>query len=164
MDLIETLKELLNFVASQASDFIEIVRLKLRIIGFSNKRSGLFTRLGELTYNAIAQNRPVSEDEEIKRLMEEARLAGDEISAAEEAINNKKEESLGARENFRTKWRAEHGGSEKAAPGGEKPGETGDAPTGETSSAASGAVTMSTEGEKESAAGDVAGTDAPPVQ
>jgi len=106
MDIFEITKETINLVYHQIYDFVEVVRLKLRIIGFSNKRSGLFTKLGEMTYKAIRGNRPIAEDPEIKRVVEEILLAEGEIADAEVSIEKRKEKALEDRERFRKKIHA----------------------------------------------------------
>ncbi|MGK7345625.1 MAG: hypothetical protein ACNS63_07435 [Candidatus Nitrospinota bacterium M3_3B_026] len=113
MSFLEVLKDTLRAAWRQTSHFIEIMRLKLRIIGFSNKRNGLLTKLGEAVYRNIAEGKPAWEDEKVKRLVEETRSAGDEISKAEEAIDQRKAEARREREEYRQKLRSAR--REKAA-------------------------------------------------
>lgn len=101
MSFFEILKETLMTAWRQVSHFIEIMRLKLRIIGFSNKRSGLLTKLGEAVYKNIAEGKPAWEDEKVKKLVEETRFAGEEISRAEEAIDRRKTQARSERDEYR---------------------------------------------------------------
>lgn len=70
----------------QAGDFVEIVRLKLRIIGFSNKQDGLYGLLGEALYRKIASGELTCDESPLSGLVEDIRTCAVEIHAAEEAI------------------------------------------------------------------------------
>ncbi len=68
------------------TDTVEVIRLKLRIIGFSNKLTGLYARLGEAAFGAVECDAPFTENEIAQRLMADIREAQREIKAAEEGI------------------------------------------------------------------------------
>lgn len=76
----------LRLVVRYAKETVEIIRLKLRIIGFSNKLTGLFARLGEATLASVEKGRPLEENETAQRLMNDIRDAQREIKEAEEGI------------------------------------------------------------------------------
>jgi len=63
MNLSDEITEAGNFLGRQAGGFVDILKLKLKIIGFSNKRSNIFTRLGELSYKAQTEGRSLESDE-----------------------------------------------------------------------------------------------------
>ena len=79
--------DFVKVVTEQAKSYTEIVRLKLRIIGFSNKRSGLFTRLGEMVYRSRGERDEVTPGSDTLRIIGEIENAEREIVDAEEAIN-----------------------------------------------------------------------------
>ena len=84
--------DFVSVIIKQAKGYIEIVRLKLRIIGFSNKRSGLFTRLGEMVYHVRGEREDVTPGADTMRIIGEIENAEREIVDAEEAINKCKVE------------------------------------------------------------------------
>lgn len=100
MDLNKDLKGMTGLAGRQAVGFVEVVKLKLRIIGFSNKKSGLLTRLGELALKSVDESKSLSDDDDAMKLVDEIREANNEITAAEEAINNRKEVDHKDREEF----------------------------------------------------------------
>lgn len=67
-------------------DTVEVVRLKLRIIGFSNKLTGLYARLGEKAFSAHEAGGAFADEEAAQRLMADIREARREIKEAEEGI------------------------------------------------------------------------------
>ncbi|MBF0292023.1 MAG: hypothetical protein HQK86_07675 [Nitrospinae bacterium] len=91
MSLINELDEVFRFGLRQFTGFLEILKLKIRIIGFSNKRSGVLTKLGEMTHKAVVEGRLDPGDDVIRKFSSEARTAELEISSAEESINAKRE-------------------------------------------------------------------------
>lgn len=91
MSLINELDEVFRFGLRQSTGFLEILKLKIRIIGFSNKRSGVLTKLGEITHKAVVEGRLDTGDDVIRKFSSEARTAELEISSAEESINAKRE-------------------------------------------------------------------------
>lgn len=90
MSLIGELNEISRFFLRQSAGFLEILKLKIRIIGFSNKRSGVLTKLGEITHKAVIEGKLNPGDDAILKFSEEARAAEVEISSAEEGINSKR--------------------------------------------------------------------------
>ena len=84
--------DFVKVVPKQAKGYVEIVRLKLRIIGFSNKRSGLFTKLGEIVYRSRGESENVTPGSDTIRIIGEIENAEREIVDAEEAINTCKVE------------------------------------------------------------------------
>lgn len=90
MSLFTELGEISRFFLRQSAGFLEIFKLKIRIIGFSNKRSGVMTRLGEVTHKAVLEGRLGQNDELIQKFSAEAKAAEVEISASEQAINAKR--------------------------------------------------------------------------
>ncbi|MBF0170237.1 MAG: hypothetical protein HQK87_03965 [Nitrospinae bacterium] len=82
----KTLADWTHAVAGFAADGVEVVRLKLRIIGFSNKLTGLFARLGEAAFEATETGTPLVEQNQARRLMDDIREARREIKEAEEGI------------------------------------------------------------------------------
>lgn len=106
MDYLELSKRAFNLVTGQASNYVEIIRLKLKIIGFSNKRSGLLTKLGELSYKVLGEEGDVGQSEEVKKLMDEVQLAESEISESEKDINRMRERAGSEREEFWSFWEA----------------------------------------------------------
>ncbi|MBI4667293.1 MAG: hypothetical protein HY751_12895 [Nitrospinae bacterium] len=113
MSVADELSEIAGFFIRQAGGIWAILKLKIRIIGFSNKRSGILTRLGEMTFRAIQDNRLVAADEGIISMVEEIRRAELEISGAEEAINVKKTELSEDRGIFKERLRGGSDGSGK---------------------------------------------------
>lgn len=93
-------KNLGSFIWSQVRLFIDIFLLKLRIFGFADKQSGLFTRLGETVHKARSEGRVSLEDEAAVSIIGEIDQSREEISNAEKEINNKKEQSRLEREAF----------------------------------------------------------------
>lgn len=91
MSLIGELNEISRFFLRQSAGFLEILKLKIRIIGFSNKRSGVLTKLGELTHKAVVDGKLDPGDDAIRKFSQEARAAELEISSAEDGINSKRE-------------------------------------------------------------------------
>lgn len=71
---------------TKISEATEIIRLKLRIIGFSNKRSGLFTRLGETCSALMKTGADIASDEDVKSIQADILISENEISAAEKDI------------------------------------------------------------------------------
>lgn len=100
MSLADKTKNLVAFVWSQVRLYIDIFLLKLRIFGFADKQSGLFTRLGETVYKARSEGRVNLEDEAAVSIISEIDQSREEISNAEKEINSKKEESRLEREAF----------------------------------------------------------------
>ncbi len=76
----------LDSVRAKISEATEIIRLKLRIIGFSNKRSGLFTRLGETCSALMKSGSEVTDNEDIKSIQADILVTENEISMAEKDI------------------------------------------------------------------------------
>lgn len=105
----EDLKRIANIVYRQATGYLEIIRLKLRIIGFCNKRNGLFGRLGETVYYTTLNGRLQTDDQDILRLVNEVSRAEKEIAEAEKAINARKEEDKTLRQAFSANWKAKYG-------------------------------------------------------
>ncbi len=97
------ISDLSGLVVSQARGFIDISRLKLRILGFSNKRSGLMTKLGETAFKAMEAGSSITDDAEALRLVDQIREASDEITKAEDEINARKAKGLKERREFREK-------------------------------------------------------------
>jgi hypothetical protein len=91
MSLIGELNEISRFFLRQSAGFIEIFKLKIRIIGFANKRSGVLAKMGEMTHAAIVEGRLDPGDDAIRKFSGEARLAELEISSSEAGINSKRE-------------------------------------------------------------------------
>lgn len=91
MSLIGELNEISRFFLRQSAGFLEILKLKIRIIGFSNKRSGVLTKLGEMTHKAVVEGRLDPGDDAIRKFSQEARAAELEISSAEVGINSKRD-------------------------------------------------------------------------
>lgn len=91
MSLIGELNEISRFFLRQSAGFIEIFKLKIRIIGFANKRSGVLAKMGEMTHRAIVEGRLDTGDDAIRKFSEEARSAELEISSSEVGINSKRE-------------------------------------------------------------------------
>jgi hypothetical protein len=122
MSLIGELNEISRFFLRQSAGFLEILKLKIKIIGFANKRSGILTKLGEMTHRAIVEGRLDAGDEIIRNFSNETRAAELEISSAEEGINARRETLREDRELFKSRLKnddsssAESGGS--VNPGG----------------------------------------------
>ena len=96
---------LAGLVTGQVSAFLDIFLLKLRIIGFDNKRSGLFTRLGEAVFRSVNTGAPPLSDHPSNAIIEEIRESGAEITAAEEAIISRKTRARADYDNFLSLWR-----------------------------------------------------------
>ncbi len=76
----------LDSLRAKISAATEIIRLKLRIIGFSNKRSGLFTRLGETCSALMKNGSDITDNEDIKSIQADILVTENEISRAEKDI------------------------------------------------------------------------------
>ncbi|VAX19960.1 hypothetical protein MNBD_NITROSPINAE02-1371 [hydrothermal vent metagenome] len=100
MDLNKDLKDVTGLAGRQALGFVEVIKLKLRIIGFSNKKSGLLTKLGELAYKSVDEKTSLADNDDAMKLVEEIRKASHEITTSEEAINKRKEVDHKDREEF----------------------------------------------------------------
>jgi len=84
MCLMNKASEIGGFLARQARFFWEVVMLKIRIIGFANKRSDLFSRLGKVVYSSPS---PIGErDAGVKKTIDEIKETDREIKDAEEAL------------------------------------------------------------------------------
>lgn len=99
---------LADLAVRQVSAFLDIFLLKLRIIGFDNKRSGLYTRLGEAVFRSVNTGVPPLSGHVSNAIIEEIRESGAEINAAEEAIISRKTRARADYDNFLSLWR--HGG------------------------------------------------------
>lgn len=77
----------IELFTSQAKGYIEVIRLKLRIIGFSNKRSGLFTRLGEAVYRQRGEREDITPGANTIKIIGDIENSEIEIVEAEKAIN-----------------------------------------------------------------------------
>ncbi|MBI4827763.1 MAG: hypothetical protein HY804_02955 [Nitrospinae bacterium] len=96
---------LADLAVRQVSAFLDIFLLKLRIIGFDNKRSGLYTRLGEAVFRAVNTGAPPLSDHPSNAIIEEIRESGAEITAAEDAIISRKTRARADYDNFLSLWR-----------------------------------------------------------
>jgi hypothetical protein len=83
MNLVGKAGETARFVGRQAGFFWEIIMLKIKIIGFANKRSDLFTSLGKAVYSS---NGHVGAGGEKDALIGAIKDAEREIREAEEGI------------------------------------------------------------------------------
>jgi len=87
-----------SFVVRQSEYFLAIVMLKIRIIGFANKRSDLFARLGRVVYSSGVH--PKEGETGSRSLIEDIKEADREIREAEEAIIEVKEKARNDRAQF----------------------------------------------------------------
>ncbi len=90
----------LNFSVRQVTGFLTVIRLKLKVIGFSNKRSGQYTRLGETVHQIILDGGDVATDPEVVQLMDEIKASASEIRDSEKTILETKAESEEDRRNY----------------------------------------------------------------
>jgi hypothetical protein len=65
---------------AKISEATEIIRLKLRIIGFSNKRSGLFTRLGETCSALMKNGTDIADNDDVKSIQADILVSENEIA------------------------------------------------------------------------------------
>ena len=100
MGIMEKVRGLAVFGIGQFSSYIDILKDKLRIIGFANKRSGLYTKLGEMTYKSVKEGSLSHDGDGFGGLIEEIELTGSEITDAENAINDKKTKSKSTRDEY----------------------------------------------------------------
>jgi len=100
MGLADKSRAAFDFGLSQVTGFMEILKLKLRIIGFADKRNGLFTKLGEIIYKASKNGGDPKADERSASCIEEIKKTELEISTAEDNINERKSKSGLEREIF----------------------------------------------------------------
>ena len=114
MSLIGEFNEVFRFFLRQSSGFLEILKFKIRIIGFSNKRSGVLTKLGEMTHKAVTEGRLDPGDDVIRKFSSEARAAELEISSAEEGINLKREALKEDRAAFKSRFKDDDDSSAEA--------------------------------------------------
>jgi len=118
------------FYLKQLSGYLEIVMLKIKIIGFANKRSGLFTRLGETAYKSAQRGSLDLGADELQGWVREIEQAESEMAKAEEAINVKKSLAERQRAEFRRGGKLEN--TPSSPPASVEPGpETAQQPTGE---------------------------------
>jgi hypothetical protein len=92
--------EAARFVAGQVQDTVEVIRLKLRIIGFSNKLTGLYARLGDVAYAAMDDPARLAADADAQRLAEDIADAMREIKEAEEGIRKRLRVAARRRQGF----------------------------------------------------------------
>lgn len=109
MGLVDKARDAVDFGMSQVTGIVEILKLKLRIIGFADKRNGLFTRLGEMTYKMSKNGADPMADERSALCIEEIKKTELEISIAEDGINARKSATRLEREKFMAKKGADSG-------------------------------------------------------
>ena len=98
MEILNKARRAASFAVRQLENFLAIVMLKIRIIGFANKRSDLFTRLGRVVYSA--GDHPKEGATGSGPLVDDIKEADREIREAEEAIIEVKEKARGDRARF----------------------------------------------------------------
>ncbi len=109
MGLADKARDAVGFGISQVTGFMKILKLKLRIIGFADKRNGLFMKLGEITYKASKNGADPIVQERSASYIEEIKMTELEISSAENDINKRKSKSGLEREAFMAQKEADSG-------------------------------------------------------
>ena len=104
-------RDAVDFGISQVTGFMKILKHKLRIIGFADKKNGLFSRLGEIIYKASQNGADPMADERSASCIEEIKITELEISTAEDDINRRKAESRLERDKFMAGDRVDSGES-----------------------------------------------------
>ncbi len=105
MDIKRELNDYWTIALRQALGFAEIVRLKLRILGFSNKKSGLMAKLGEAAFKSVENGNNITDDSDAISIIDEIRESVREMSEAERAIIQKQEDGKEERGKFvEEKW------------------------------------------------------------
>jgi len=113
MDIKRELNDYWTIALRQVLGFAEIIRLKLRILGFSNKKSGLMAKLGEAALKSVENGKNITDDTDTMSIIEEIRESVREMSEAERAIIQKQEDGKEERAKFvEEKW----SGSEVSQP------------------------------------------------
>lgn len=96
-------------VTNQTKGYVSIFQLKIKIIGFSNKRSGLFARLGESVYRTRGEREDVSPGADTLKIIHDIEHAEREIVEAEKEINE-------LRQSLSMEWNNAYGSPNHAAP------------------------------------------------
>lgn len=109
MGLADKAKDAIDFGISQVTGFMEILKLKLRIIGFADKKSGLFSKLGEIIYKASQNGSDPMADGRSAACIEEIKITELEIATAEDDINARKAQSRLERDKFMAGDRVDSG-------------------------------------------------------
>ncbi|VAX19145.1 hypothetical protein MNBD_NITROSPINAE03-1799 [hydrothermal vent metagenome] len=109
MGLVDKARDAVGFGISQVTGFMKILKLKLRIIGFADKRNGLFMKLGEITYKASKNGADPIAQERSAAYIEEIKMTELEISSAENDINKRKSKSGSERETFMAQKKEDSG-------------------------------------------------------
>ena len=112
MDFLSKAGNAARFIVKQAEYFLEIIMLKIRIIGFANKRSDLFARLGRQVYSS--RDDPGEGQAGSESLMAVIEETEREIREAEESITNVKEKARAGRGLFLSGMNSGTGSGETA--------------------------------------------------
>jgi len=83
----DSIGSIFSFCVKQLKVLVDIFLLKLRIIGFANKRNGLFAKLGETSYKSIRSGGFEIDNDQVRSFIKEIEEADGEISKAESEIN-----------------------------------------------------------------------------
>ncbi len=114
----DNIGSMFSFGVKQLKVLVDIFLLKLRIIGFANKRNGLFAKLGEVSYKLIKSGGLEIENDQVRSFIKEIEEADREILSAESEINKVKSAAQTHRAEYR-EMRKKTAPEEPAAP--EKP-------------------------------------------
>ena len=87
-------REGIALVADKADEYTKIGKLQVEILGVQRNIDKLFSELGGRTYEILKEgdDRPVAEDEEIKRLISELRALEDQLNSKKREIESVKAE------------------------------------------------------------------------
>lgn len=105
MDIQREVGDYWEIAVKQTIGFAEIIRLKIRILGFSNKRSSLMAKLGEAAFKGMDGGTSISDTSETTSIVSDINEADKEISTAEKTIIQRQEDGRKDREQFvEDKW------------------------------------------------------------
>jgi len=87
-DIRDGIKEGIALVADKADEYTKIGKLQVEILGVQRNIDKLFSELGGRTYELLNEDatKPVSDDDEIKRLISELKTLEGQLNAKKEEI------------------------------------------------------------------------------
>ncbi len=97
MGLIKSAGAFASNIYKYATSYIETILPKIKLIGFINKRAGLFTRLGEAVYTGIKTDTFDLSSDNIKSVIDDIKESDIEISKTESVIAD-------IRKRYKTDW------------------------------------------------------------
>ncbi len=93
-DIRDGIKEGIALVADKADEYTKIGKLQVEILGVQRNIDKLFSELGGRTYEILKEddNKPVADDDEVKRLISELKVLEGQLNAKKEEIASVKAE------------------------------------------------------------------------